>query len=107
MKRILCLCLVLVLCLSLAACGGSKSAPVVGTWCNSASVNDGYTMVLNKDGTGVVKEGNTVAKEFTWTYSSTTNALTLISEQGGVIPATYNAANDTILLGGVDTLIRK
>lgn len=107
MKRILCLCLVLVLCLSLAACGGSKSAPVVGTWCNSTSVNDGYTMVLKKDGTGVIKYGNTVTDEFTWAYSSTTNVLTLISELGDLGTATYNAANDTILLSGYYTLIRK
>ena len=107
MKRILCLCLVLVLCLSLAACGGSKSAPVVGTWYYADYPDDSYYVVLYKNGTGSMKFGSaTPAETFSWVYSSSTHEIRLTSEAGEKATGIYNAANDTILISYY-TLIRK
>ena len=91
MKRILCLCLVLVLCLSLAACGGSKSAPVVGTWYD-AIVEGGAVLVLNEGGTGTFQAEADFSKHaITWTYDASTHSLFLAQKgASGEVAAKYS-----------------
>ena len=99
MKKILCLVLVLVLGLSLCACGAGEP-DLAGTWKNADDSYYQYTLVLNADHTGTLKQGEDDAESFTWVYDIPSCTLVTIEENGDETMLTYVEAIETLYAMG-------
>ena len=117
MKKVLAGILILVLCFGLVACGGNEPQPtpeptpqateaptvnevnpLVGTW----QADDGFYVVFNEDGSGVMNEGGFI-DEFTWNAED--EVLVIIFEDGERISQPYLVSSSTLTVDG-ETMLR-
>lgn len=76
----------------------TKTADVVGKWQEKDTPS--VYLTLEKDNTGEMSSGSWAIK-LNWTYSKTSNVVTLEISGMGSSTATYNPQNDTISRDGV------
>ena len=89
-------------CLAVAVLGGGSGNKVVGKW--QATNSPTVYMTLNKDNTGEMSSGG-ISIKLNWTYSKSTNTITLNVVGADTFTVRYNPESDTISQNNV-TFVR-
>ena len=93
---------IVLICLATAVLGGNSGNKVVGKW--QAKDTPSVYMTLNKDNTGEMSSGG-ISIKLNWTYSKSTNVITLSVVGVDTFTVKYNPKSDTISQNNV-TFIR-